>query len=186
MKRVVVCGSLATAILIVLVLGLFSRSVVGEQEMPFGGKADVEFANKLWTAMKGYDNWPMKSDVYPGKSPHGKFLRTYFNIVNIDKKHYPVIIKDNFGGEGATMDTVSASPEKYLVAVTIMAKREAGYDADNDDWFWVKYKPDGTIDKNPKDMALAGRVAKGTDTGCIACHAKAEDNDYFFTNDKKM
>ena len=65
-----------------------------------------------------------------------------------------------------------------------MVQREAGYDRDNNDWFWVKYSPGGTIDQNPAGMALAGRVAKGTNTGCIACHASAKDNDYLFTNDK--
>ncbi|MBC8233138.1 cytochrome P460 family protein [bacterium] len=184
MKRFVVIGSLATIMLIVAALSIISRSVVGDQEMPFGGKGDVEFANMLWKTMAGYEKWQMKSDVYPGTSPHGKFLRLYYNIVNVDKKPYHVIIKDNFGGEDATLEKVSKSPKKYLAAVTVMLQREAGYDSDNNDWFWVKYKADSTIDKNPMGMALAGRVAKGMDTGCIACHKNAKDNDYFFTNDK--
>jgi len=106
--------------------------------------------------------------------------------VSVDNKPYHVIVKDNFGGKGATLKTVSKSPEKYLAAITVMIQREAGYDPDNNNWFWVKYKANGEVDKNPKGIALAGRVAKGMDTGCIACHAKAKDNDYFFTNDKKM
>ena len=188
MKRFVVFGSLATIILIAVVLSIFSRSVVGQHEMKmaFGGKEDVGFAKTLWKAMKGYEKWPMASDVYPGTTPHGKFLRLYYNIVNVDGKPYHVIIKDNFGGEGATLETVSKSPEKYLAAITVMVQREAGYDADNNNWFWVKYKADGAIDKNPMGMALAGRVAKGMDVGCIACHAGAKGNDYFFANDKNM
>jgi len=165
------------------VFGLRLMQAVGEQEMAFGGQNDVAFANMLWKAMKGYETWPMKSTVDPGTSPHGKFLRLYYNIVNIDQKPYHVIIKDNFGGEGATLETVSKSPAKYLAAVTVMLQREAGYDADNNDWFWVKYNVDGTLDKSPQGMALAGRVAKGLDTGCIACHSKAKDTDYLFTND---
>ena len=184
MKRFVVVGALATITLMVVALSILSRSVVSDQETPFGGKEDVEFANKLWPAMKGYDKWLMKSDVYPGASPHGAFLRLYYNIVNVEKKPYHVIIKDNFGGKDATLEKVAKAPEKYLAAVTVMLQREAGYDSDNNDWFWVKYKADGTIDKNPKEMLLAGRVAKNTDAGCIVCHAQAKDNDYLFTNDE--
>ena len=39
----------------------------------------------------------------------------------------------------------------------------------------IKYDLDGTISKNNKDMALAGRVAKGMDMGCIACNRAADD-----------
>jgi len=181
MKRLVVLGSFA-AIVLIVAASIFSRSVVGEQEMPFGGPTDIEFANQLWKAMKGYDDWPMKSDVYPGASPHGKFLRLYYNVVNIDGKPYHVIIKDNFGGK--KLEEVAKSPKENLAAVTVMLQREAGYDSDNHDWFWVKYKADGSIDKNPKGMSLAGRVAKGMDAGCIACHKNAKGADYIFANDE--
>ena len=184
MKRAVILGAFSTIILTVFALSIFSQSA-GEKEMPFGGKEDVEFANKLWKAIKGYEKWPMKSDFYPGMSPHGQFLRLCYNLVNVNGKTYHVIVKDNFGGEGAALDTVSKYPEKYLAAVTVMVQREAGYDSDNNDWFWVKYKADGTIDKDPKGMTLAGRVAKGMEAGCIACHANAKDKDYVFTNDEK-
>jgi hypothetical protein len=73
-------------------------------------------------------------------------------------------------------------PSKHLGAVTVMFKREDGYDADNQNWFWAKYLPDGSLDKNPKGMQLAGRVAKGADAGCIACHSTAEGDDYLFTS----
>jgi hypothetical protein len=156
----------------------------GQMEMPFGGKDDVAFANALWIGMKGYDGWRMKSDFYPGKSPHGKILRMYDNIVTVEGKPYNVIVKDNFGGEGATLESVAKDPTKYLMAVTAMVQREPGYDPEDNNWFYAKYPPDGTIDKNEKGMALAGRVAKGMDTGCIACHRNAGGNDFIFSNDK--
>ena len=40
--------------------------------------------------------------------------------------------------------------------------------------------PDGTLDQNPAGMQLAGRVAKGADAGCIACHSGSDN--YLFTN----
>ncbi len=47
----------------------------------------------------------------------------------------------------------------------------------------MKYLPDGALDKNPKGMSLAGRVGKGADAGCIACHLGAGGEDYVFTTD---
>jgi hypothetical protein len=61
-----------------------------------------------------------------------------------------------------------------------MFRREAGYDPDNNDWFWVKYTPDGGLHTNPKGMKLAGRVAKGMPQGCLACHGARKGTDYQF------
>lgn len=191
MKRSnLVLGSLIAAVLITFSFAIFSqvavsadKKMVTKMQMPFGGKEDVTFANDLWKAMKGYENWLMKSDVRMGMSPHGDFIRLYYNIVNVNAKPYHVIVKDNYGGDGVTLNMIFESPEKYLMAVTVMVQREKGYDSDNNDWFWVKYNADGTVSKGDKDMAMAGRVAKGMDTGCIACHKAAKDNDYIFTND---
>ena len=68
----------------------------------------------------------------------------------------------------------------WLKAVTVMFKRENGYDADNQNWFWAKYKPNGSLHSNPKKMLLAGRVAKGKPAGCISCHRAAPGGDYLF------
>jgi len=174
---------------IVVVIAVFLAAGMSLQmqdmdKMPFGGKDDVAFAGKLWSAMKGYQDWQMASDFYPGASPHGKVLRMYYSVVSVDDKPYHVIVKENYAGEDATVESVRKSPHKYLGAVTVMLQREAGYDPDNGNWFWVKYKADGEIEKNPMGMTLAGRVAKGMDAGCIACHAHAKGNDYIFFNDE--
>ena len=152
-------------------------------EAPFGGAADVAFAEEVWAAMSGYAMWPMSSDVQPGGSPHGAFVRLYYGMVHVAGDNYHLVIKDNFGGEGATIESVTASPGDYLAAVTVMVQREAGYDDENADWFWAKYLPDGTLDVNDGGVMLAGRVAKGAAVGCIACHTGAEGGDYLFTND---
>ncbi|MBD3374675.1 hypothetical protein GF406_06535 [candidate division KSB1 bacterium] len=162
---------------------IFSGIALFSQAMPFGGEKDVTFANQFWTAMKGYQEWPMKSEFYPGQSPHGKVLKLYYNLVNVDGEPYHVIVKDNFGGENATVETVAKSPKDYLAAVTIMVQMDEGYDPDNNNWFYAKYLKDGSLDKNAQGTALAGRVAKGMNAGCIACHKKAGDNDYLFSND---
>ncbi len=104
--------------------------------------------------------------------------------MTVDDNTGPLIVKYNYGGEGVSTDAVSQNPDQYLAAVTIMYQR-AGYDPDNNDWFWAKYLPDGSLDKNPKGMQLAGRVAKGnTEAGCIACHSAAPGGDMVFTNNR--
>lgn len=163
-------------------LATYAQASSGKQ--PFGGKQDVAFAQQLWQAMDDYQDWPMRSEVYPGTSPHGAFLRLYYGLVTIDGKAYHVIVKDNFGGADADAESVSADPEAYLAAVTVMVQREEGYAPDAANWFWVKYRPDGSLDTNARDMKLAGRVAKGSDQGCIACHTRAGGGDYVFTNDQ--
>lgn len=181
MSRKFIISAFAFVFLLILGSGI---NLLAQKDMAFGGSSDVSFADKLWSATQEYTDWPMRSGVYPGSSPHGKFLRLYYNMVEVEDKHYHVIVKDNYGGEDATREKVSQSPDKYLVAVTIMLQREKGYDPDHMDWFYVKYAPDGSIMQNPKGIALAGRVAKGTNQGCIACHANAAGGDYLFTNDK--
>jgi len=92
------------------------------------------------------------------------------------------IVKRNYGGEGVSEQNVANNPSKYLKALTVMYKRK-GYDADNQDWFWAKFSPDGSLQSNPKGMKLAGRVAKGMPKGCIACHSAAPGGDMIFTRD---
>ena len=95
-----------------------------------------------------------------------------------------VIIKNNYGGEGVSKEAVANDPDKWLKAVTVMYRREAGYDPEDNNWFWVKFAPDGSILTNPKGAQLAGRVAKGMDKGCIACHKTAPGEDMVFKNDR--
>lgn len=66
-----------------------------------------------------------------------------------------------------------------------MFKREEGYDPEFNDWFWVKYEPDGGLHTNPKGMKLAGQVAKGVAPGdghggCIGCHQGTRGSDFQF------
>ncbi len=150
---------------------------------PFGGDEDVAFAAKVWEAIDGYHGWRVKTDIMMGRSPHDDYLQTYWSVINVGDDYYHAVVKDNFYGEDLTAEMVAESPGEYLDAVTVMIQRGAGYDPDNNNWYWVKYNPDGNVATNPKDMKLAGRVAKGADQGCIACHAAAEGGDYLFTND---
>jgi hypothetical protein len=147
----------------------------------FGGSEDVAYAASLWQKLeaKGFNLVP--GNLYEGGPPHGPVREVVEG--KIDGK--TVIVKRNYGGEDVTMAGVEMNRPKYLKAVTVMAKREKGYDTENRDWFWVKYKANGQLHTNPMKMLLAGRIAKGMDQGCIACHQSASGNDLVFEHNKE-
>ena len=164
---------------------LFMAVGTANAAAPFGGDEDVKYAKNLWKSMvnesyAGKD--AIKSRPYTGQHPHGAILDTIEGPINIDGRLYNIIIKRNYGGPGVSRDTVANDPAKYLKAVTVMLKRP-GYDPETNDWFWVKYKADGSIDTNPAGMMLAGKVAKGKPKGCIACHTAAPGGDMMFLHD---
>ena len=176
-------GLLATATALGLVFGIGAV----QAQPPFGTESDVQYSQDLWRAMENTqlvgDNRVM-STPYEGQHPHGAVLDTIdTDSLQVNGNTGEVIIKRNYGGEGVSTSKVANNPDKYLKAVTVMYRR-AGYDPDNQNWFWVKYKPDGSLHTNPKDMKPAGRVAKGMDKGCIACHSAAPGGDYVFNNDR--
>ena len=153
---------------------------------PFGGSDDVAYAKKLWGAMQSAGllgaNGIM-STPYKGQHPHGAVLDTIETKLKVGSNNGVLIVKRNYGGDGVSKTSVADDPAKYLAAVTVMYKRK-GYDADTKDWFWAKYLADGSLDKNPKGMLLAGKVAKGAPQGCIACHTAAPGGDLVFNNDR--
>lgn len=157
------------------------------QEMVFGGDEDKAYAADLWAVMNEMnlagDDMVM-SFPYEGVAPHGMMLETFYSTATVGDHTGTLVVKRNYGPEGVEIDQVLGDPAKHLGSYTVMYQREDGYDADNQNWFWVKYLPDGSLDKNPKGMSLAGRVAKGADAGCIACHSG--EDDYLFTTDASL
>ena len=154
---------------------------------PFGNETDLADAKKVWDASLDAGFVGKNATVsrpYTGMAPHGLILELMEKDVTIDGQKGALVIKKNYGGNGLTINDVINDPNKYLKTVTIMFKREAGYDEENKNWFYGKYNPDGSLQKNPKDVQLAGRVAKGAATGCIACHKAAPGGDFIFNHDR--
>ena len=152
----------------------------------FGDKDDVEYAAKLWKVLEKehfIGRHAIYSSPYTGRQPHGAVLDTIDGELKVRGETGAVIVKRNYGGEGVSKQSVANNPEKYLMAVTVMYKRK-GYDPEDGDWFWAKYNPDGSLAKNSKGVALAGRVAKDASEGCIACHKAAPGGDFVFNNDR--
>lgn len=137
----------------------------------YGGDAE-EQAKELWGRIQGdkyQETWalfPGKGKLYEGTEPHGMLLTTYVNetsdkALKAGAKELPkgsILIKENY------------MPDKTLAAITVMEKTGDG----QDDWFWVKYNPDGTVatmemEKDGKKMTVS--VAGGKHTMCAMCHA---------------
>lgn len=167
---------------------LFLSANVFSAEPPFSGREDVTFAGSLWKALEqnrlvGADR--IQSMPYQTPPPHGHFVESIDGRISVNGRDGVVIVKKNFGkSKKETRQEIADNPDAYMTSITVMFKREAGYDADNKNWFWAKYFPDGSLFKNPKGMALAGRVAKGSDKACIACHIGAPGKDYVFIHDR--
>ena len=156
------------AITLTLSLGTTGLVLAGDGAMPSAeGPAVYDYITKT----SPYQSWalfPGKDKLYKGKHPHGALLTTYVNDVALNGINNKVgTLKD-----GAIIVKENYMPDKTLGAVTVMY-RVKGYDAEAGDWFWAKYKADGSIAKE-------GKVA-----GCIGCHTAVIGNDWVFTGPVK-
>ncbi|MDZ7685400.1 MAG: hypothetical protein U5O39_10715 [Gammaproteobacteria bacterium] len=165
--------SFQTSIVAICLLLVIPFAVIAEGGMPFGDKGSIAFSERLWDALVEADlAGPDRINVQPfeGNEPHGSIQQVLASEVTVDGRTAEVLVKHNHGGPDLSVQDVYDDPNENLKVVTVMFKRENGYDPDNQNWFWAKYFPDGSLDTNPKGMKLAGRVAKGMSQGCIACH----------------
>ena len=177
MRRTVIAGTLS-----VLATAALAQQMAGTEE-------DQDYAAQLWDAMVETDlagDSRIQAYPYAGTDPHGMMLETFYTQATVDGHTGVLVVKNNYGPEGVTVDEVIANPDQHLGAVTVMFQREDGYDPETNNWFWAKYLPDGTLDQNPAGMALAGLVGKDADAGCIACHHGAGGEDYLFTTDARL
>ncbi|MGF1756604.1 cytochrome P460 family protein [Photobacterium sagamiensis] len=167
--------------------GFSANLLAEEEEVPlFGSLDDVVYSENLWAEMVTQHlvgPGSLLSTPYEGQPPHGAILDTVDTRLTLRGNEGELIIERNYDGEGVSKLTVANDPANYLKAITVMYRR-TGYDPENQDWFWVKYKPDGSLDVDPQGMELAGRIAEGTAEGCIACHRTAPGGDYVFNHDR--
>ena len=154
------------------------------QSGPFGDLDSVAYAERLWETLSernlvGED--PVRSfPPYPSQEPHGLVLEQVEGILTLGGREGVFIVKTNFMAEDITVEQVQeAEHGTYLDSWTVMFRREAGYAPDSGDWFWAKWKADGTFDTTPDGVPLAGRVQ-----GCIDCHADAPGDDFVFSHDR--
>ena len=146
----------------------------------FGSKADVEIAQKIWEALEaGALVGPDRINVRPfeGNEPHGAIQQVMATKISINGRKGRVLVKANHVGKEVSVESVYDNPNKFLAAYTVMFKMPKGFDPENKDWFWIKFDPKGALLKHPKGMKLAGKIAKGSEKGCIFCHKAAGGED---------
>ncbi len=174
----------------ILIFGMIDNLALSGQ-LPMGSSADVSYAKKLWqvmvnTKLVGPDAKPLKP-FFGGAKPHGIILEIVSQQLRVEQHTGFIVVKKNYDGEGVTEASVAKNRARYLSSITIMYQRETGYDLDNQNWFWVKYKPDGSLYHtkfNNQSVGMAGRILKGEtreqNGGCIYCHSSAGGSDYIF------
>lgn len=152
----------------------------GEQQEPQMQQvpAPDTTAAALWAHMEAanyrenWTLWPGKGRLYTGQEPHGMLLTTYLNdaalnALNTRAGTMPrgaIVVKENY------------MPDSTLAAITIMYKAAAGYNAEHNNWFFVKRLASGELDRMPDGTPMEGRVP-----GCQNCHGAQQANDYIFT-----
>ena len=168
-----------TIVLALMVVASIGTGVALAQSGTRGAppKHKETFEERMWKYLNSvcYQQWSPagdSGDFRESEAPHGALVKTYMNRkAAADPKNLAngsVVIKENY------------SPDKKLMAITMMYKSK-DYNPDADDWYWVKYLPNGEVAQmdSPKGkMAIAGKAQ-----GCIDCHAGAEGDDYLFFND---
>lgn len=132
------------------------------------GAAIIEFLNAA-DYQTAWQHLPGTEPMYTGQDPHGALLSTYFNAIALKA------INDKAGSipVGGMVVKENYMPDGKLAAITVMYKA-AGYEnPEANNWFFLKYAPDGVIE------------AEGPVQGCTECHGDVSDNDFLFTADVK-
>jgi hypothetical protein len=156
----------AVVFLVAVAVFIMEASLSGAAE-----KLPPPQAKAFWTYISQtnpytkWQTWPGYPGLYPGKSPHGKYLKLYANEAAIqaakEGKDMPdgaILVKENY------------TADKRLVAITPMY-RVKGYNPAAGDWFWGEYRPNGKV------------MAAGKIQSCIKCHRTA-NHDWRFTTPK--
>ncbi len=134
------------------------------------GEDAVPVADQLWQELKDvYPSWelyPGTTEKQEGASPHGMNVTIRYSGGDpAAPSDGLIVLKENFGEGGE------------LGAVTVM-RRVADFDPDNEDWFYAKYLPDGSLDQTPDGMPLAGAVEPEPGAACRGCHRSAPGDDF--------
>lgn len=149
-----------------------------------GTAQDNAYAAKLWQVMAAdqlVGEQRIRSYPFVGNRPHGSIQDVIVTDAVVDGHRGRLIVKHNYGAkEGLTPQGVhAAGPAQYLEAVTVMFQREAGYDPENQNWFWAEYDPDGRV------IEYQGKDLSGRSELCIGCHTALGGKDREILNGKQ-
>ncbi|MBT3196214.1 MAG: hypothetical protein HN842_07145 [Gammaproteobacteria bacterium] len=177
---------------------LYSAEQESSRFVPVGTPADLQYAAQLWSAMveEKIEGEGRKSNppFFGGARPHGEILELSDQNLRVGSHTGFIVVKRNYGQAGVadvrgrvTVERVTQNRAKFLDSITVMYQRESGYDDLHQNWFWAKFRPDGSLFRKRiegRETALAGRLLKGKqredNAGCIYCHSAAGGGDYIF------
>lgn len=152
-----------------VLLSCMVLTVSADDTRQAGTPEDDAYAAKLWSYMEanrflGEDR--IRSFPFVGSRPHGSIQELIATEAVIDGHRGRLLIKHNFGAdEKLTPRSVySADPQENSEPLAIMFQRKAGYDPENNNWFWAEYTADGAV-LNFQGNNLSGRAPL-----CIGCH----------------
>jgi len=174
-------GSICAACLLVVVLpSAGAHAQTAKTKPAYGKKADRLLAKVLWKSlltnrMVGRNR--LNVHALEGKRPHGAVQQIYAADIEVNGRMGRAIVKANHRKKGATLQSVYDTPNKFLSGYTVMFENEAGYDPENNNWFWVHYNTEGKVNRAANGLAVAGRVGKFSNYGCISCHKKIGGKD---------
>ena len=144
---------------ILLIVLLLSCS---EKEMTL----DEEMAADICDEINGYESWPPPENftgIQESNSVHGNYVQIWPNEISSE------FFRDTTTGEimpsGSIIIKEAYTDEQgeNKTGITVM-KKIIDYHPVNSDWFWVSYKPDGS---------LAGK--NGAEESCYSCHHSGKD-----------
>lgn len=164
------CSQRAKLVTIALIVLTFGAGIAVSQTEGSPSE-DIAFAKQLWQHMRWVNLvGPRGTRTMPfrGAGSHMAANEYLEQTLRVGWRTGLTLIKRNYDGEGLTIEQTFANRQAYLKTITIMFRREKGYDPKNADWFWAEYGPDGHVES-------AGRVEH-----CIACHARNADKDFRF------
>ena len=188
------CHRLTRLSLVPLSLAVLLGACATLINAPAGTPADIDYAQQLWSVlaqerMAGPHAEPLKPFIGAAR-PHGWVLEVDSRSIQVGGHRGFVVVKKNYRGDQLTVAAVEQNRRRYLASISVMFKREPGYDPDNQDWFWAQYRPDGRLFSKAMmgmKVAMAGRLMKGAtpekNRGCIYCHRSAGGGDYIFYPD---
>ena len=184
-KRVLYCAIAVACLGFVAVRSQFavgqgSGSSRSTPSRPARPQTTQEFADSLWRFIvrpqSPYTKWATVpiSKVEHAEKGHGANPKIYANPTAMQDLSAPpqgsIFVIDDYADDGKTRNNVS------------IMYRAKGSDPEHNDWYWLRYLPDGSIartDDTPGAKPIAGKVKS-----CIECHDKAGGKDWVFSNDQ--
>ncbi len=178
--------------IIAVLTALFIAGIFAPAPTLQAQQSGKQFEARFWQFLMGnnYKNWApapgQNGDFYSGQAPHGALLKMYINRSAAGNvaglKVGSVIVLENYRSD------------RSLRSISVMYRTE-GFNPAANDWYWIEYKPDGTVaeqaaSEDAGDEILASSSTKSTKlmgkaASCIACHRQATGSDFAFFNDKK-